>query len=480
MARSKDFVADFAAAVGNDTLPQVSWLVGPTLLSEHATNHPADGEDLTARLLKVLGDPANAKVFEKTVFILNYDEGGQFFDHLWTPVPPKNAAEGASTVTAVGELTTESIQTVPAGNPIGLGFRVPFFAVSPWSRGGYVYSEVSDHTSVIKFIEKRFGVHCPNISPWRRAVVSDLTAAFDFTAPDFSPWAPMPDTSANVNTSKKECETLPAPTLPQVQSMPQQEPGTRPSRALPYRFEMTMTAKATPAGADLTFTVVNSGSVGVVIFMYDRVDASSTTPLKYTVEGGKTLSSVVSVSTGSRYGYSAHGPNGFVRQFMGVAKAPTGSAMVNCNGEAVVISMVSLSAASLTYNLTDNAYGGGSVTATVGKGVSTHSFNVVSSAGWYDISVGNGVEGWRFMGRVDSGKPTTSDPAVSSGRAPTALPAVGFPVGMEGYSSVYGESHSDTPHWYRTGVKKWDMAALCRTERSKHKDHCTVVRNDEL
>ena len=74
MARSVDFVANFAADVANDALPQVSWLVGPTALSEHASNHPADGEDLTARLMKVLSAPNNSRVFEKTVFILNYDE----------------------------------------------------------------------------------------------------------------------------------------------------------------------------------------------------------------------------------------------------------------------------------------------------------------------------------------------------------------------------------------------------------------------
>ena len=48
MARSKSFVDDFAKDVASDTLPSVSWLVGPAKLSEHATNHPADGEDLSA------------------------------------------------------------------------------------------------------------------------------------------------------------------------------------------------------------------------------------------------------------------------------------------------------------------------------------------------------------------------------------------------------------------------------------------------
>ena len=43
--------------------------------------------------------------------------------------------------------------------------------------------EVFDHTSVGRFLEQRFGVVIPAISPWHRAVCGDLTSAFDFAAP---------------------------------------------------------------------------------------------------------------------------------------------------------------------------------------------------------------------------------------------------------------------------------------------------------
>jgi len=76
MFRGVDFVSDFAKDVLADNLPQVSWLVGPANLSEHATYHPSAGEDLTARLLKALA--ANPAVYAKTAFLFNYDEGGQF------------------------------------------------------------------------------------------------------------------------------------------------------------------------------------------------------------------------------------------------------------------------------------------------------------------------------------------------------------------------------------------------------------------
>ena len=68
---------EFAADMKANALPQVSWIVAPANQSEHASNHPAAGEDLTARLLKVMQE--NPDVYAKTAFILNYDEGGQFF-----------------------------------------------------------------------------------------------------------------------------------------------------------------------------------------------------------------------------------------------------------------------------------------------------------------------------------------------------------------------------------------------------------------
>ncbi|NDB75420.1 MAG: hypothetical protein EB141_07220, partial [Verrucomicrobia bacterium] len=68
--------------------------------------------------------------------------------------------------------------------PWGMGPRVPMYVISPWSRGGWVSSEVFDHTSVGRFIEARFGVTIPAITPWSRAVSGDLTSAFDFKTPN--------------------------------------------------------------------------------------------------------------------------------------------------------------------------------------------------------------------------------------------------------------------------------------------------------
>src|SRR5262249_59685709 len=113
-----------------------------------------------------------------------------------------------------------------------------FLAISPWSKGGYVNSQVFDHTSVIQFIEKRFGVREPNISPWRRAVAGDLTSMFDFENPNDAR-VRLPNTDGFLppvaELSGANIPNTFQPILSDVIiGVPAQEKGVRPARALPY------------------------------------------------------------------------------------------------------------------------------------------------------------------------------------------------------------------------------------------------------
>ena len=113
--------------------------------------------------------------------------------------------------------------------------------VSPFSRGGFVCSKVFDFTSTLRFLERRFGAEVPNLSAWRRSAVGDLTAAFNFVAPDQSvPAVPVPSL-ADPRVLESNCpknapvsfidenfptvESYPVPRPPQ--QMPTQEAGTR-------------------------------------------------------------------------------------------------------------------------------------------------------------------------------------------------------------------------------------------------------------
>ena len=185
----------FAADVQAGTLPEVSWILPPKNWSEHpSASTPLQGAEYTSRILQAL--TSNPEVWSRTVFFQMFDENDGLFDHLPPAAPPSYTADGElagkSTIDLKGfyfsdpekRLLDDSDTISGSVRPWGLGARVPLYVVSPWSRGGWVNSQVADHTSVGMFLEQRFGLTVPAISPWHRAVCSDLTSCFDFKTPN--------------------------------------------------------------------------------------------------------------------------------------------------------------------------------------------------------------------------------------------------------------------------------------------------------
>src|SRR5262249_11011205 len=169
-------------------------IVAPEAYTEHG-NWPSNyGAWYVSQILEAL--TANPEVWSKTAFFLNFDENDGFFDHVVPPTPPMSRAQGLSTVDTTYEIFPGSDSKVPG--PIGFGVRVPMLVISPWSKGGWVNSEVFDHTSLIRFIEQRYAHQYPdliekNITKWRRAVAGDLTSAFNFRNPNQA-IVPLPST----------------------------------------------------------------------------------------------------------------------------------------------------------------------------------------------------------------------------------------------------------------------------------------------
>ena len=168
-AIAPNYPADFVADVAAGTLPQVSWIHGPVTQCEHPATAPQWGENLVQNVLDTL--TSNPEVWAHTLFVLNYDENGGFFDHVPPPVPPAGTA---------GEyLSMNPLPATASGiaGPVGLGFRVPCLLMSPFTVGGYTATGVFDHTSTLLLLETLFGVPVPNVSAWRRGTVGDLTSA---------------------------------------------------------------------------------------------------------------------------------------------------------------------------------------------------------------------------------------------------------------------------------------------------------------
>jgi phospholipase C len=404
---------DFRSDVKEGRLPQVSWIVAPAGYTEHSDFPINYGAWYISQILDILvSDP---EVFSKTVLILNYDEADGSFDHIVPPTPPQTAANGASTVSIENEIVTTS---TPNG-PIGLGTRVPFIAISPWSKGGYVNSQVFDHTSVIQFIEKRFGVLERNLSPWRRAVAGDLTSVFNFANPNDDAHTGLPGTDGylpppaelgggNVNTFQPTLNSV-------IIGVPAQEKGIRPARALPYELDVHGSVDASTSTVGLTF--FNTGRATVV---FQVRSGNATDPVRdYTVEPGKTLSGTWNVA--SSYHLSVYGPNGFVRYFNGSTGSSAAVLDVRSSHDrdddrgSLEWRITNLAGNHAEVNVLD-AYTGDLSSWLLRPGetfegeVSLHRFH-----GWYDLIVtiaGDPTFKYRLAGHVETGRDSFSDPAL--------------------------------------------------------------------
>jgi phospholipase C len=293
------------------------------------------------------------------------------------------------------------------GQPIGLGSRVPLWVCSPWSRGGYVNSQVFDHTSVLRFLERVTGVQEPNISQWRRTVCGDLTTCFDFTRPDFS-IPKMPDTD-ELKARATAQHSLPAVQAPAdgKQSMPSQEPGERPHRALPYRPWADVTVDR--ATGKVTCTLTNDGTAAYVFTVLPNVIMPFTgTP--FLVQPKSTRTYVWDASeTDGRYDFSVYGADGFVGRFSGTVvpegqtdvALPTVTAALRADGHAehasVDLRLVNDGDTAATFALTANDFGDESRTVQVAPRSRT-TVNWPTRQGRYDVSV-TAATGTRFTRR---------------------------------------------------------------------------------
>lgn len=225
------FVAQVSGVPGAPTLPEVSF-VDPNfgVLSRSVENDehpPADIQRGQAFISQLVNAVRNGPYWKDSIIFITYDDHGGFYDHVNPPrapqggtrtpddiapgqcadasFPPASAQPGAGAqcstnqVDPAGSSVATAAELCPAfaANPTGpfpeqcasfdqLGFRVPFVAVSPFSKPHYVSHAVSDHTSVLALIEKRFivpfngdGTNHPHLT--RRDQFADaLEDMFDF------------------------------------------------------------------------------------------------------------------------------------------------------------------------------------------------------------------------------------------------------------------------------------------------------------
>ena len=395
-------------------LPQVSWIVAPEAYTEHG-NWPSNfGAWYVSQMLDAL--TANPEVWSKTVFLYMFDENDGFFDHMVPPTPPESRAQGISTVSTMNELFAGS-PTYPATQytpgPYGLGVRVPMIVISPWSKGGWVNSEVFDHTSLIRFLERRFGVLEPNITAWRRAITGDLTSAFNFASPNEA-LVSLPSTASYEPPNQNRYPDY-VPPVPANQSLPDQEPGTRPARPLPY--ELHVEGEASQGVLRLVFR--NTGKAGAVFQV--RSGNGHSGPWTYTLGAGDETSDTFGSRDVSSYDLAVSGPNGFLRTFAGGLAANSANLTVRAiydrESDTVALIIRNHGSSAEKVNIVD-AYSGKTHSRVVHPlDSATFVSELRESFGWYDLTLTIDSDPKfrrQLAGHVETGKPSVSDPAIGA------------------------------------------------------------------
>ncbi|MDR3695934.1 phosphocholine-specific phospholipase C [Mucilaginibacter sp.] len=462
-----DVFHQFREDVKTGNLPTVSWLTAP----ENFSDHPSAawyGAWYVSEALDILTQ--NPEVWKKTIFILTYDENDGYFDHVPPFVAPHSHKPGTGAVskgidTRVEFVTLEQEQerknfpeVFDKESSIGLGYRVPMIIASPWSKGGFVNSEVFDHTSTLQFLEdflsKKTGkkIQEPNISDWRRTVCGNLTSVFrpyhgeSIASPEFVKKDEFVEGIHKAQFKKlpNDYKLLNADEIAQINRdphasplMPKQEKGIRPACALPYELYADAKLNADKTAVEIQFKAGNKvfgdKALGAPFNVYapgSYLKRNETTfePVRtwaYGLTAGDSIADSWPLNEfeDKNYHLRVYGPNGFYREFKGNAQNPhitadfdyqrSLSSNSNLTGN-VEISLANLSAKRVEIDVIDHAYKSGNRKRVIpASGKTTLVLNLEKSFGWYDFSVkvaGHDHFEQRYAGRVETGKTSFSDP----------------------------------------------------------------------
>ncbi|GAA2332711.1 phospholipase C, phosphocholine-specific [Dactylosporangium salmoneum] len=396
----EDFIA--ACKPGAEfPLPEVSWIVAPYLWSEHPAADPEHGAHYTNRVLTAL--QGNPEIWNHTLVILAFDENDGTFDHALPPRPEPGTKDEFS---SGGKLNL-------AGTPIGYGPRTPLVLVSPWTRGGFVSSEVFDHTSIIRFLEvwtESLGKPAKStmITDWRRAISGDLTSAIDFEHPVLDTPS-LPDTYALIEIANNAPSADFGKTYTGEKWKLDRPLIHRPLSYHPHgtfvedRVNGTVTAKLSMVG----------GPAGKAVSLQAFPDAyapASNTPHTVTAAQPAEYSWDAKRYDG-RYAFSVYGPDGFVRSHAGTV-LPAGQnnagvprldvRLIAGTKPTVSIELHNDGRETVEYTLVAHEYDGGTQTVHVESGASK-TVNWPTSEGYYDVVItADTGTGWqhRYAGRI--------------------------------------------------------------------------------
>ena len=185
--------SDFDALVGAishgylspDHLPAVSFVKAPGYQDGHAGySDPYDEQQFIVKEINALEDTAD---WSSTAVIVSYDDSDGFYDHVFSGI--HNPSNTSAVVTPPGPQdflsglglcgnTTQKAPLAGQNGRCGYGPRLPLLVISPWAKHNFVAHNLTDQSSIIKFIEDNWRL--PRISGSYDAIAGSLDDMFSF------------------------------------------------------------------------------------------------------------------------------------------------------------------------------------------------------------------------------------------------------------------------------------------------------------
>ncbi len=441
-----DVLHQFRKDVRQNQLPAVSWIIPAQNYSDHPSA-PWYGAWYISEIMNILTE--NPETWKKTIFLMTYDENDGYFDHVAPFVPPHTEDPESGKCSAGLDSEEEHISLnqeldegrpgkQARGGPIGLGYRVPMIVASPWSRGGKVCSEVFDHTSTLRFLEKwvkhryKRDVREDNISNWRRAICGDLSSAFSSFDPNTSgeqlsfvdrdpffvrireaqhctltlPWRGFNGSEMNALVNNPWA----------TPDMPRQEPGTKIAQPLFYDLTGNLSIRNGKPLLSLSSSnaIFGDKSLGAPFILHGAGKARH-----YAVSSGNRLEDSLS-SSSLAYHLELYGPNGFFRRFKGnlqddLLELSCQNYLDKNQKPALKLSFKNSGRRALNITIDDQLYHAKTEQINL-QGASQQSvlLSQEKSGGWYEVSIRvNELINFEhvFAGKIENGLPGTTDPA---------------------------------------------------------------------
>ena len=443
-----DVFYQFRKDVESGQLPRVSWLVAPQAFSDHPSS-PWYGAWYVSETMDIL--TSNPDVWKKTIFILTYDENDGYYDHVPpfvapNPKDPKSgmASEGLDIENEYVSLEEDLLRvgdqhkSYARESPVGLGYRVPLLIASPWSRGGWVNSQVFDHTSVVQLLEswisRKVGkeIKEENIGSWRRAICGNLHSVFrpfngrkadlpfierneflgsiqqakDKELPDgFHLMTPEEITVFNAKPSESPYQ-------------PKQEKGIRNACAIPYELYADLKFDSTKKRLELSLQAADKlfgkKAAGAPFTAYGLGASQDFKVRNYSLKPADRMNDSWQLDQwqGASFCLQLHGPNGFFRSWQGKKKAGMPEVSIRYQQDKeLAVKIKNTVGGPLILSIKDNSYGTDARNLRLEAGeFTTIPWPTKEVYGWYDFSITHAEFECQYAGRIEDGQPGKTDP----------------------------------------------------------------------